>query len=109
MTWLHALSLTAVTAPTACCQAWWMSLRLTTNTSSPNVPLVLTIICRWRNFLSPDIEHPRKSPFSEWEVAVVVQVRTAAESAFGGRGGLAAGRQIGVWEQMVEFRELHSC
>jgi hypothetical protein len=29
---------------------------------------------RWRNFLSPDIEHPRKSPFSEWEVAVVVQV-----------------------------------
>ncbi|KAF6261514.1 hypothetical protein COO60DRAFT_776758 [Scenedesmus sp. NREL 46B-D3] len=22
---------------------------------------------RWRNFLSPDIEHPRKSPFTEWE------------------------------------------
>ena len=31
--------------------------------------------CRWRNFLSPDIEHPRKSPFTEWEVAVVVLVR----------------------------------
>ncbi|KAI8466332.1 MAG: hypothetical protein J3K34DRAFT_485028 [Monoraphidium minutum] len=30
---------------------------------------------RWRNFLSPDIEHPRKSPFSEWEVAVVVQAQ----------------------------------
>eukprot|EP00878_Enallax_costatus_P027979 GHUV01030172.1.p3 GENE.GHUV01030172.1~~GHUV01030172.1.p3 ORF type:complete len:101 (+),score=12.51 GHUV01030172.1:401-703(+) len=30
---------------------------------------------RWRNFLSPDIEHPRKSPFTEWEVAVVVLVR----------------------------------
>lgn len=34
----------------------------------------LDYACRWRNFLSPDIEHPRKSPFSEWEVAVVVQV-----------------------------------
>eukprot|EP00775_Hariotina_reticulata_P003150 gene3150-3427_t len=31
---------------------------------------------RWRNFLSPDIEHPRKSPFTEWEVAVVVQAQT---------------------------------
>lgn len=31
--------------------------------------------CRWRNFLSPDIEHPRKSPFTEWEIAVVVLVR----------------------------------
>ncbi|WIA37732.1 hypothetical protein OEZ86_014612 [Tetradesmus obliquus] len=30
---------------------------------------------RWRNFLSPDIEHPRKSPFTEWEVAVVVQAQ----------------------------------
>lgn len=29
---------------------------------------------RWRNFLSPDIEHPRKSPFTEWEIAVVVLV-----------------------------------
>lgn len=34
-----------------------------------------TLCYRWRNFLSPDIEHPRKSPFTEWEVAVVVQVR----------------------------------
>ncbi|KAF8058410.1 hypothetical protein HT031_005534 [Scenedesmus sp. PABB004] len=30
---------------------------------------------RWRNFLSPEIEHPRKSPFTEWEVAVVVQAQ----------------------------------
>lgn len=34
--------------------------------------------CRWRNFLSPDIEHPRKSPFTEWEIAVVVLVRDTA-------------------------------
>jgi hypothetical protein len=33
---------------------------------------------RWRNFLSPEIEHPRKSPFTEWEIAVVVQVRVRA-------------------------------
>lgn len=34
------------------------------------------ISCRWRNFLSPDIAHPRKNPFSPWEVAVVVEVST---------------------------------
>lgn len=44
--------------------------------------LVLCVVAglyyRWRNFLSPDIEHPRKSPFTEWEIAVVVLVREPA-------------------------------
>lgn len=38
---------------------------------------------RWRNFLSPDIEHPRKSPFTEWEIAVVVLVRETRAMAAG--------------------------
>eukprot|EP00879_Flechtneria_rotunda_P022551 GHRR01023807.1.p1 GENE.GHRR01023807.1~~GHRR01023807.1.p1 ORF type:complete len:1060 (+),score=415.73 GHRR01023807.1:73-3252(+) len=39
------------------------------------VPYLCLPLCRWRNFLSPDIEHPRKSPFTEWEIAVVVQAQ----------------------------------
>jgi hypothetical protein len=40
------------------------------------VLVVLVCVLRWRNFLSPNIAHPRKNPFTDWEVAVVVRVRT---------------------------------
>ena len=72
----------------ACCQRGPCALRLC-------APLA-----RWRNFLSPDIEHPRKIPFTDWEIAVVVQAQHRYGNNWKGAAPCGAG-WLGAEEQSM--------
>jgi hypothetical protein len=45
--------------------------------------------CRWRTYLQPGVKHTTQEPFSEWEVAVVQEVRLQ-----GGFGAASLPRRV---------------